>query len=103
MADIRPPNWPAAGAPGSNAPSRALVPQQGTGSARAEAQRAFFQAALTGQGVEAPRAAQAPVVAQAAASSANQSGRRAPDLTIDLPEEKPEKLLRPGSIIDIWV
>ncbi|MBS0411582.1 MAG: hypothetical protein JSR86_16820 [Proteobacteria bacterium] len=99
MADIRPPNWPVAGAGG------ALVPQKGTGTQRAEAQRAFFQAALSAQGVSAPQPPPAPVAAQAAASRPTDA--RAPDLTIKMPEpptdEEPRKILRPGSIIDIRV
>ena len=99
MADVRPPNWPVAGAGG------ALVPQKGTGTQRAEAQRAFFQAALTAQGVAAPQATPAPVAAQAPASRPTDT--RAPDLTIRMPEpqsdDEPKKYLRPGSIIDIRV
>ncbi len=94
MADIRPPNWPVAN-------GGALVPQKGTGSARAEAQRAFFQAALTSQGVTAPTAKLAP---QAPVQTTDQPQRpRAPDLMIKMPEEQPGKILRPGSIIDIRV
>lgn len=99
MADIRTPNWPAAGNSGT-----ALVPQKGTDSQRAEAQRAFFQAALTGQQVAPPppAAPTAPVQAAAAATQDAPRGRR-PDLTIEVPKEEPQKILRPGSIIDIWV
>jgi len=103
MADIRPPNWPIAGAGG------ALVPQKGTGAQRAEAQRAFFQAALTGQGVTAPQAPPAPAstTAQVQATAQAASGPRAPDLTIKLPDprpdDEPKTYLRPGSIIDIRV
>ena len=83
MAEIRPPSWP-------------LVPQAPTApktDPRAAAQRAFFQAALTGQAVAAPTAQpEAPVRAQ-----------RKPDLTIQMPEEPPQEFLRPGSIIDIRV
>jgi hypothetical protein len=96
MADIRPPNWPVAGNGGN-----ALVPQKGTGAQRAEAQRAFFQAALSGQAVAAPQAKPAPVATQAASRDAPRG--RAPDLTIDVPKDEPRKILRPGSIIDIWV
>ncbi len=91
MADIRPPNWPVSD-------GRALVPQKGTGSARAEAQRAFFQAALTAQGLAAPAAKPAPAAPAQAAPRP-----RAPDLTIQMPDEEPRKILRPGSIIDIRV
>lgn len=99
MADIRTPNWPAAGNSGN-----ALVPQKGTGSQRAEAQRAFFQAALTGQGVAAPQPAAPPAPVQATAQTEQQPQRgRRPDLTIEVPKEEPQKILRPGSIIDIWV
>ena len=94
MADIRPPNWPVSD-------GRALVPQKGTGSARAEAQRAFFQAALTTQGVAAPAAKPTPAAAAQTAQPASRP--RAPDLTIQMPDEEPRKILRPGSIIDIRV
>jgi hypothetical protein len=93
MADIRPPNWPAA-------PNGALVPQKGTSSARAEAQRAFFQAALSSQGVVAPTAKPAPQATDTAQAAPR---ARAPDLTIKMPDEEPRKILRPGSIIDIRV
>jgi hypothetical protein len=95
MADIRPPNWPVAN-------GGALVPQKGTGSARAEAQRAFFQAALTSQGVTAP-ATPAPTHTVAASTAQAAPRPRAPDLTIKMPDEEPTKFLRPGSIIDIRV
>jgi hypothetical protein len=79
MADIRAPNWPAVRPP----TMPAARPD-----ARAEAQRAFFQAALAGK-VEALAPSAAPV--------------RAPDLTVQLPPAAPEKILSPGSIIDIRV
>ncbi|MGA0602589.1 hypothetical protein ACO2Q3_17915 [Caulobacter sp. KR2-114] len=98
MADIRTPNWPAAGNSGN-----ALVPQKGTGSQRAEAQRAFFQAALTGQAVTAPQTAAPAAPTQATATSQDAPRGRRPDLTIEVPKDEPQKILRPGSIIDIWV
>ena len=79
MADIRAPNWPAVRPPS--------VPAARP-DARAEAQRAFFAAALAGK-VEASAPGAPPV--------------RAPDLTVQLPAAAPEKILRPGSIIDIRV
>ena len=81
MADpIRPPVWP-------NLPA---APQRTD--AKTAAQRAFFQQALNGAAVstssqEEPRR-QAP---------------RQPDLRIEIPDGPPQKILRPGSIIDIKV
>ena len=77
MADIRAPQWPAIRPPTTPAAKN---------DARAEAQRAFFQAAMTGKLNEPVPTAQ-----------------RAPDLRIQMPQAQPEKLLRPGSIIDIRV
>ena len=80
MADpIRPSNWPALPA----APQRA--------DPRTAAQRAFFEIAL---GHAAPEAR--PEAAPRAPSAAA-------DLRIQLPSEPPQKILRPGSIIDIRV
>jgi hypothetical protein len=92
MAEIRPPSWPVATTTGTPA-SRA-------GAARTAAQRAFFDAALRGQGVnpQAPARETTTVQAQPAPRAA-----RAPDLTIQMPDDKPQKILRPGSIIDIRV
>ncbi len=77
MADIRAPQWPAVRPPPTPAAKS---------DARAEAQRAFFQAAMAGKLHEPAPAAQ-----------------RAPDLRIQMPQAQPEKILRPGSIIDIRV
>ena len=85
MADVRPPFWPAATPRNTASPNTA---------ARSVAQQAFFQAALGGQAVAAPRA---PVTAAPTRMT------RAPDLTIQMPREEPAKILRPGSIINIVV
>jgi hypothetical protein len=78
MADIRAPQWPAVRTPTPAAPKA---------DARAQAQRAFFQAALTGKTEDAPRAPAA----------------KAPDLRVQMPAEEPQKILRPGSFVDIRV
>jgi hypothetical protein len=77
MADIRAPQWPAVRTPTTPAPKA---------DARADAQRAFFQAAMAGGEPVAPRAAP-----------------KAVDLKIQLPDAQPEKILRPGSFVDIRV
>ena len=82
MADIRAPQWPVLRPPANPAPKA---------DARAQAQRAFFEAALAGRTEATPEAAPF----------------RAPDLRIQMPASAPpsapEKILRPGSIIDIKV
>jgi hypothetical protein len=93
MAEIRPPAWPVAATP--SAPQGAAGP---AAAARTAAQKAFFDAALRGVAPQAPARETTTVQAQPAPRAA-----RAPDLTIQLPEEPPQKILRPGSIIDIRV
>ncbi|WP_133255257.1 hypothetical protein [Phenylobacterium kunshanense] len=66
--------------------------RQDTG--KAAAQRAFFQAALSqAQGAAAPAAAAAPQAAQV---------QRAASVAA-APADQPQKILRPGSLIDIRV
>lgn len=84
MADIRAPQWPAVRTP--TAPAAKA-------DARAEAQRAFFQAAMAGQ----------TVVTSKVAETAPAAGPRAPDLRVQMPDAPPERYLRPGSILDIKV
>lgn len=89
MTAIRPPVFP---------PIR--TPDQASGTARAEpgklaAQKAFFQAAL---GQTGP--AQAPqTVSSNPAPSASAPAQRIPDPGA----EKPQKILRPGSLLDIRI
>ena len=90
---LRPTSWPLATQPPA-------TPQTGSaGNARAAAQRAFFEA-LKSQGVSTPAPSAQPAAVQA--HPAPRAGR-APDLTIQMPEDPPQKILRPGSIIDIRV
>ena len=79
MADIRPPQWPAVRTLQPPAPAKP--------DARVAAQRAFFEAALAGTSVAAP----APATP------------RKPDLHVQMPAEHPQRILRPGSIVDIKV
>jgi len=76
MADIRPPQWPVLRPPAAPKPD-----------ARAEAQRAFFQAALAARPEAAPQTAPT----------------HPADLRVQIPASEPQKILRPGSIIDIKV
>ncbi|KQW65951.1 hypothetical protein ASE17_14150 [Phenylobacterium sp. Root77] len=80
MSTIRPPIFP--------------TPQpqpQATAPVRNPAQRAFFEAAMG-----RPAAAQAQVQAQAPAAPAHR-------MPAALPDEPPQKILRPGSLLDIRV
>jgi len=77
---IRPPVWP---------PAPALSP--GRTDARLTAQKAFFQAA---------RAGQAPAAASAAPTASATPAKAVTPTTADAP---PDRLPRPGSIIDIRV
>ena len=80
MADpIRPSNWPVVPA-GLQRPDPKLA-----------AQRAFFAMAMG----QAPR--------DAPADEPATTPRRTADLHIQLPTEAPQKILRPGSIVDIRV
>lgn len=82
MSTIRPPIFP------TNTPPAPAQPP-----ARSAAQRAFFEAA-TGRPAAAPAAARPQPQTEAGQT------RRMPT---SLPAEPPEKILRPGSILDIWV
>ncbi len=76
---VRPPVWP---------PAPQIQP--GRADARIAAQKAFFQAALAGQPVEAPAATPVATAAQATRAVAATA-------------ESADALPRPGSIIDIKV
>lgn len=81
MSDVRPVAWPAA-----------AQPAQPASPARSAAQRAFFEQALGRAGAPAPQAAVQPSPAQPAAPA-----------RMRIPDAPPEKILRPGSLIDIKV
>lgn len=84
MSTIRPPIFP--------------TPQpqpQATAPVRNPAQRAFFEAAMG-----RPAAAQAQVQAQAQPQAPAAPAHRMPAA---LPDEPPQKILRPGSLLDIRV
>ena len=84
---VRPPTWPTAPAAAPSAPA-------GRADARADAQRAFFEAALAGK--VAPTASPEPSRAARAAEAV-----RAVPATET--QTAADRLPRPGSIIDIWV
>ena len=80
------------------------VPAQATPTppARSAAQRAFFDAALTKAGaVVTP----APVTRPQAASQIQPAAQplRAERIVINMPDEPPQRILRPGSLLDIKV
>ena len=79
MSTVRPPIFP-----------QAQVPGQGVQPSRNPGQRAFFEAAL---GKTAPQA-------QAVAAPAAAPAQKIPT---SLPADPPEKILRPGSLLDIRV
>lgn len=85
MSTIRPPIFP--------------TPQpQAQAPARNSAQRAFFEAAMG-----RPVAAQPQVQAQFQAQAPAQPAAPAQRMPTSLPAEPPQKILRPGSILDIRV
>jgi hypothetical protein len=84
VAAIRPPIFPPTTPPAG--PARADP-------ARLAAQKAFFEAALGKTGVPAPHAAPAASVPPPAAAQR----------TFDASAEKPQKILRPGSLLDIKI
>ena len=80
MSSIRPPIFPTQ-----------QQPAQGAGAAKGSAQRAFFEAAFG-----RPAAAQATAAPQAPAAPVQK-------VPVDLPADPPQKILRPGSLLDIRV
>ncbi len=93
MSTIRPPVWPQAP---SQAPGGARAPAD---SARAAAQKAFFEAAL-GR-AQGPAAPEAPRAAEAAPPVVHAIPLR--ETRIDPAEEPPQRILRPGSLLNILV
>lgn len=89
MSTIRPPIFP------TNQPAT-----QAQAPARGMAQRAFFAAATGAPAAAQPQAA-TQAQAQAQPRTAAKPVHRMPPLT--LPAEPPEKILRPGSFLDIRV
>lgn len=89
MTAVRPPNWPTVQPSNSG----------GAGNARTAAQKAFFEAAL-GR-ANAPQQAQTPVVR--AQTMPQPAAERVRSTFVQQPAEQPQKILRPGSIIDIKV
>jgi hypothetical protein len=79
------------------APNLPPQPSQAVDPAKLAAQRAFFQAALGKAGAPQASAAAAPIAA-AQPTAAAQPVQRA-----TAPAEAPQKVLRPGSLIDIRV
>lgn len=92
MTAVRPPVWPTATPPASG----------GAGNARAAAQKAFFEQALT---KAAPVQAQ-PTPVQAAVVRAEtriEPAAQRVQSTFVQPTEQPRTILRPGSLLDIKV
>lgn len=83
MSTIRPPIFPTQ-----------QQPAQGAGAAKGSAQRAFFEAAFG-----RPAAAQA----TAAAPQAPAPAAAVQKVPVNLPADPPQKILRPGSLLDIRV
>ncbi len=73
--------------------------------ARTAAQRAFFDAALNKAGASVPAAAPAPVARTQAAGAVQPAATRlrAERVETQTAEEAPQRILRPGSLIDIKV
>jgi len=90
---VRPPVWPAVTPPASG----------GAGNARTAAQRAFFEAALgkAGAPTAQPQATQAPAVRVETAPQP--AAQRVRNEFFQTPTEQPQKILRPGSLLDIKV
>ncbi|ATQ44477.1 hypothetical protein [Caulobacter mirabilis] len=91
MTAVRPPNWPTV-QPASSG---------GTGGARTAAQKAFFEAALGRAGAAQAPATQTPVVR--AQTMPQPAAERVRSTFVQQTAEQPQKILRPGSIIDIKV
>lgn len=91
MTSVRPPVWPTVQPPASG----------GAGNARSAAQRAFFEQALGKATAPQASAPQAPAVrAETVPQPAAQPVR---NTTFAQATEQPQKILRPGSLLDIKV
>lgn len=91
MTTVRPPVWPAATPPATS----------GAGNARTAAQRAFFEAALGKAGAPAAQPQmQTPAVR---AETTPQPAAQRVRTEFVQPMEPPQKILRPGSLLDIKV
>lgn len=80
MSTVRPPIFPTS-----------QQPAQGASPARGAAQRAFFEAAMG-----RPATAQSP-------AQENRAEAPVQKIPVNLPAEPPQKILRPGSLLDIRV
>jgi len=88
--------------PISGRPAQPPAPQPAAGEARAAAQRAFFQAALAKVGAPAaPAQVAAPQPAQAQGRAVEPVVTRVRD-EVPIPPQ-PNRILRPGSLLDIKV
>lgn len=92
MTAVRPPVWPTVQQP----------PSGGAGNARTAAQRAFFQAALEKTGAPQPQA-QAIQTPTIRAETVPQPAAQRVRSEFVQPTEQPQKILRPGSLLDIKV
>ena len=91
MTAVRPPIFPPV-----QTPAQGVRPDAG----RSAAQKAFFDMALGKAAAPAPAA---PSRASAAPSPPPATARAAPQRVPDPSAEKPQKILRPGSLLDIRV
>jgi hypothetical protein len=87
---VRPPVWPPVTPPASG----------GAGNARTAAQRAFFEAALGKTAAPQGRPTPAPAVR---AETVPQPAAQRVRTEFVQPTEQPQKILRPGSLLDIKV
>lgn len=94
MSTVRPAGWPAAPA------QPASTPASSTGAAT---RSAFFQAALGDAASTRPTQATAAVQMQAQAQAQAQPQRQAPARPFVQPDTQPQKVLRPGSLLNIVI
>ena len=92
MTAVRPPVWPAVTPPASGS----------AGNARTAAQRAFFEAALGKAGAPTAQPQPAPTPAVRAETMPQPAAQRVRTEFVQ-PTEPPQKILRPGSLLDIKV
>ena len=90
MSNVRPAGWP-------SVPSKPSTPAAGQG---AQTRAAFFQAALGDAAPARPAAAPSTVQMQ---TMAQPQQRQAPAKPFVQPDAQPQKILRPGSLLNIVV
>lgn len=96
MTTVRPSVWPQAGAPSSGA-------QRPADPAKLAAQRAFFEAALGRAPAAQPTAPAQPTTPARMAEPAPPVQHATPVRPIQVDDDQPRKILRPGSLLNILV